>query len=96
MLLDRQEVESENKMKLKEAKRKVCPWLSSIYEHEVNCLGTKCMWFKLTKRFGYPKESTEIEKVGLAELFIQNQVELSKKDWEYECGIIYKDAEMVN
>jgi hypothetical protein len=82
-------------MKNSEIKKKVCPWLSGIYKHDVNCLGTKCAWLTLVKRFGYSEETIKDEKeqdpeeersTSLRDLLSPS--ELPKKDWEYECGLV--------
>jgi hypothetical protein len=71
-------------MKNREIKKKVCPWLSGIYKYDRNCLGDKCSWIALTKRFDYSsKPDPENPIMGLLQM-----EELPKKDWEYECGLV--------
>lgn len=73
-------------MKNSEMQKKICPWLSGVYKHDINCLGTKCAWIAITKRFDY-SVSPDLESPlkGLLDL-----EELPKKNWEYECGFVRK------
>jgi hypothetical protein len=73
-------------MKNSEMKKKICPWLSGIYKYDRNCLGTKCAWIAIAKRFEYSNTLDLANPIkGMLDM-----TELPKKDWEYECGLVRK------
>jgi len=81
-------------MKNREIKKKVCPWLSGIYKYKTYCLGTKCAWITLTKRFGYPPngDNQEVDSKDKDYIELLSPSELPKNDWEYECGLVSRSS----